>query len=205
MTTRTLGLAGLVVPVWFTGMVVVQGALHPRYSHITMPISALAAAPMGWMQNLTFAVAGVLVITFVIGLHRCVRQAPRGRTGHVLLLIGGAALSMNAVFPWEIVDGVPTEPPTHAAAAITTFLATAIGMMVFSRRMITDEHWRGLARYTRWSGMLVLVLFLILGVFAIQASAPLHRWVGLIQRVLVAVWLAWMIVMALRITTADQA
>ena len=78
-------------------------------------------------------------------------------------------------------------------------------MMVFSRRMITDEHWRGLARYTRWSGMLVLVLFLILGVFAIQASAPLHRWVGLIQRVLVAVWLAWMIVMARRITTADRA
>lgn len=197
--TRTLALAGLAVPVWFTAMVVIQGELHPRYSHVAMPISALAALPMGWMQNLTFAVAGVLVIALVTALHRSVRQTQRRDAGHVLLLIGGAALAMNAVFPWRVVDGVPTEPTTHAASAITTFLATALGMMVVSRRMTTDERWRGLAGYTRWSGALVLILFLVLGFFAIEDSAPLHRWTGLIQRVLVAVWFVWMIVVALRI------
>jgi hypothetical membrane protein len=197
--TRTLALAGLAAPVWVTAMVVIQGELHPRYSHVTMPISALAAWPGGWIQNLTFAVAGVLVIAFVIALHRSVRQAHRGRSGHVLLMIGGAALAMNAVFPWRIVDGVPAEPTSHAASAITTFLASALGMIVFSRRMTTDQQWRGLARYTRASGVLVLVLFVVLGFFAIEDSAPLHRWVGLIQRVLVAVWFVWMIVVALRI------
>jgi hypothetical membrane protein len=169
-----------------------------------MPISALAAWPMGWMQNLTFCVAGVLVIAFVIALHRSVRQAHRGRAGHVLLLIGGAALAMNAVFPWKIVDGVPAEPTTHAASAITTFLATALGMMVFSRRMTTDEHWRSLARYTHWSGIVVLVLFLVLGFFAIEDGAPLHRWIGLIQRVLVAVWFVWMTVIARRILAGGR-
>jgi hypothetical protein len=198
--TRTLALAGLVAPVWFTAMVVIQGELHPRYSHVTMPISALAAWPMGWMQNLTFYV----VIAFVIALHRSVRQAHRGRAGHVLLLIAGAALAMNAVFPWEIVDGVPAELTTRAASAITTFLATALGMIVFSRGMTTDVQWRGLARYTRWSRILVLVLFLVLGFFAIEDSAPLHRWIGLIQRVLVAVCFVWMIVVALRITAARE-
>jgi hypothetical membrane protein len=198
--TRTLALAGLVAPVWFTAMVAIQGELYPRYSHVTMPISALAAWPMGWMQNLTFAVAGVLVIALVTALHRSVRQAHRGDAGHVLLLIGGAALAMNAVFPWRVVDGVPAEPTTHAASAITTFLATALGMMVVSRRMTTDERWRGLAGYTRWSGALVLVLFLVLAFFAIEDGAPLIRWTGLIQRVLVAVWFVWMIVVALRIS-----
>lgn len=202
--TRTLALAGFVAPVWFTAMVVIQGELHPHYSHVTMPISALAAWPMGWMQNLTFCVAGVLVVAFVVALHRSVRQVGRGRAGHVLLLIGGAALSMNAVFPWKLVNGVPAEPSTHAASAITTFLATALGMIVFSRRMTIDERWRGLARYTRWSGILVVVLFLVLGVFAIEDSAPLHRWTGLIQRVLVAVWFVWMIVVAQRITAGGR-
>lgn len=197
--TRTLSLAGLMAPAWFTAMVAIQGELHPRYSHVTMPISALAAWPMGWMQNLTFAVAGVLVIAFVTALHRSVRQARRGDAGHVLLLTGGAALAMNAAFPWRLVDGVPAEPTAHAASAITTFLATALGMMLFSRRMTTDERWRGLAGYTCWSGALVLVLFLVLGFFAIEDSAPLHRWTGLIQRVVVAVWFVWMIVVALRI------
>jgi hypothetical membrane protein len=144
-------------PAWFTAMVAIQGELHPRYSHVTMPISALAAWPMGWMQNLTFAVAGVLVIAFVTALHRSVRQARRGDAGHVLLLTGGAALAMNAAFPWRLLDGVPAEPTAHAASAITTFLATALGMMLFSRRMTTDERWRGLAGYTCWSGALVLV------------------------------------------------
>lgn len=199
--TRTLALAGLVAPVWFTTMVVIQGALQPSYSHVTMPISALAAWPMGWMQNLTFHVAGVLVVAFVIALHRSVRKTDRGRAGIGLLLIGGAALAMNGAFPWEIVDGVATEPVAHAASAIATFLATALGMIVFSRRMSSDEQWRGIARYTCGSGILLLVLFLALGLFAIDDGAPLHSWVGLIQRVLVAVWFAWMITVALQIAT----
>ena len=199
LVTRTLAVAGLVAPVWFTAMVVIQGAMHPGYSHVAMPISALAALPMGWLQSLTFLVAGVLAVAFVVAMHRSVRPAPRGHAGHVLLLLGGIALAMNAVFPWKLVDGVPAEPPAHAASAVTTFLATALGMMVFSRRMSADERWRGLAAYTRWSGVVVLVLFSLLGLFAIDDGAPLHPWVGLVQRVLVAVWFVWMIVVALRV------
>jgi hypothetical membrane protein len=197
--TRMLAWAGVVAPVWFTAMVAIQGTLHPGYSHVTMPISALAAWPIGWLQNLTFCVAGVLVVAFVVAFHRSVGQAQHGRAGHVLLLIGGVALAMNAVFPWKIVDGVPAEPATHAATAITTFMATGLGMIVFSRRMTNDERWRGLAAYTGWSGGLILALFLVLGSFAIKDGAPLHRWIGLIQRGLVAVWFVWMIVVALRI------
>lgn len=54
------------------------------------------------MQNLTFYVAGVLVIAFVAGLHADVGKARRGRTGHVLLWIGGAALAVNGAFSWKV-------------------------------------------------------------------------------------------------------
>jgi hypothetical membrane protein len=202
--TRTLALAGFAAPVWFTAMVAIQAELQAGYDHVTMPISALAAWPMGWLQNLTFCVAGLLVIAFVVALHRSVHQSPRGRAGHVLLLIGGAELAMNGAFPWEMVDGVPGEPTTHAASAVTTFITTALGMIAFSPRMATDERWHGLARYTAWSGVLLLVLFLVLGLFAIEAGAPLHRWIGLIQRGLVAVWFVWMIVVALRIRAGGR-
>jgi hypothetical protein len=75
LVTRTLAVAGLVAPVWFTAMVVIQGALHPGYSHVAMPISALAALPMGCLQSLTFLVAGVLVVAFVVALHRLAHAA----------------------------------------------------------------------------------------------------------------------------------
>ena len=193
---RTLALAGLVAPLWFTTLIVVQGLLHPEYSHVELPISALAALPMGWMQNLNFFVTGALMILFVAGLNGDVRPTPRGYVGFALLLIGGAALILNGVFPWKMIDGVLTEPPAHAASAIATFASTGVGMIVFSRRMAADARWRSHAVYTLWSGILVLILFVIVGFFAVDNGAPLHEWTGLLQRILAAVWLAWIIKLA---------
>ena len=189
---------------WSTTLIVIQGVLHPEYSHVKMPISALAAFPMGWIQNLNFYVTGVLIVLFVVGLHGAVRATPRGRAGFALLLIGGAALAMNGVFPWKMIDGIPTEPPAHAASAITTFAATGVGMIVFSRRMNADARWRVHAAYTLWSGILVLILFVIVGFFAVDDGAPLHEWAGLIQRILVAVWLAWTIVLAVALRSNPE-
>jgi hypothetical membrane protein len=197
--TRALALTGIVGPICSTALIVVQGVLHPEYSHVKLPISALAAWPLGWIQNLNFYVSGVLIVLFVVALHGAVRPTPRGRAGVALLLIGGVALAMNGAFPWRMIDGVPTEPPAHAASAITTFASTGVGMIVFSRRMNADVRWRRYAAYSLWSGILVLILFVIVGFFAVDNGAPLHEWTGLIQRVLVAVWLAWMIVLALAV------
>ena len=55
---RTLRVAA---PIWFIAVVIVQGIMQPGYSHVAMPISALAASPAGWLQNLNFYVTGVLL------------------------------------------------------------------------------------------------------------------------------------------------
>jgi hypothetical protein len=43
-----LGIVGMLEPLLFTSLVVVQGILQPDYSHIVMPISALAAWLTPW-------------------------------------------------------------------------------------------------------------------------------------------------------------
>lgn len=63
-----LALAGIIGPVWFTTLVIVQGFLLPEYSHVRMPISALAAWPTGWIQTLNFYVFGALTMALAIGL-----------------------------------------------------------------------------------------------------------------------------------------
>ena len=50
--------AGLVAPFPFIALVIVQGLLQPGYSHVVQPISALAALPLGWLQNLNFYILG---------------------------------------------------------------------------------------------------------------------------------------------------
>jgi hypothetical membrane protein len=194
-----LAWAGIIGPAWFTSLVVLQGLLLPEYSHVRMPISALAAWPTGSIQDLNFLVTGSLAMIFAIALHRSVQPTPRGIVGAGLLALGGLGVALSGVFPWRMIDGVPTEPPAHAAAAILTFTATGLGLVAFSRRMSSDPRWRDRAAYTMLTGITVLVLFIVVGFFAIEAGAPFHAWTGLIQRALCAVLFTCLIVLARRI------
>lgn len=199
--TRALALAGIFAPVWFTTLVIVQGFLLPDYSHVRLPVSALAAWPTGWIQALNFYISGVLMMAFAFALHRAVQPTARGRMGFALLFMGGIGIVLAGVFPWRMVNGVPTEPPAHVVGAITTFAATGLGLIVFSRRLNADPRWRDLAPYTMYSGIVVLLLFVTVGFFAVDDGTPLHPWAGLIQRVLCAVWFACVIVLAVRVFT----
>jgi hypothetical membrane protein len=197
--TRTLALAGIIGPVLFTTLVVVQGLLQPDYSHVMMPISALAAWPAGWIQILNFCVVGTLTVLFAFGLHASVQPTPRGAVGFAFMVLSGIGIVMAGVFPWKMVDGVPTETPAHVAAAVTTFAATGLGFVVFSRRLRADPRWRDLSTYTMATGIAVLLLFITVGFFAVDDGTPLHPWAGLIQRVLCAVLFTCLIVLALRL------
>jgi hypothetical membrane protein len=195
--TSTLALAGVIGPIWFTTLVVVQGWLVPDYSHVSLPISALAAWPTGWLQTVNFLVAGVLAMVFAVALDHGVQPTRRGRAGVALLGIGGLGLVWAGIFPWKMVDGVPTETAPHVIVSVLVFTATGLGLIVFSRRMSADRRWRDLATYTLLTGIAVLLLFVAVGFFAIDERAPLHAWAGLLQRVLCGVWFTCSIVLAL--------
>jgi hypothetical membrane protein len=188
----------MIAPVLFTLVVVAQGILQPDYSHVAMPISALAAWPAGWMQNLNFFVAATLLLAFTVGLHATLRPTRFGMVGIGLLLAGGAGLFMAGLFPWIDVNGVPTETPRHVLAAVLTFFCTSTGLIVLSRRIAADPRWRDLSAYVLATGIVMLLLFIVVGFFGIEEGTPFHAWVGFLQRVLVAVWFVCLLVMARR-------
>jgi hypothetical membrane protein len=193
-----LAIAGLVAPVWFITLVAIQGMLQPDYDHIALPISALAAWPAGWMQNLNFFVMGVLMGAIAIGMHFAIRPTRHGLVGVVLLLMSGVGFWAAGLFPWINVNGVPIEPSSHIVGAVLVFVGGSAGLMTLSRRMAADPQWRDLSAYVRWTGIAMLLLFIVVGGFAIEAGTPLHRWAGLLQRVLVVVWFSCIVVMARR-------
>ncbi len=196
---KLLALTGIVGPVLFTVLVILQGLLIPAYSHVSLPISALEAWPTGWIQRLNFWVVGLLNIAFAYGLHLGVHATRRGAFGFPLLVLGGIGIVLAGLFPWVMINGVPTETPLHVVGAITTFAATGLGWLVFSRRMSADRQWRDLSRYTMATSVGMLVLFIALGFFAVDDGTPLHSWAGLLQRVLCAVWFTMLIVLAIRL------
>ena len=195
---RRLAVAGIIGPLGFVTLVVIQGVLQPDYSHIAMPISALAAWPAGWMQNLNFFVSAALIAPFTIAVHNSMQRTRFGLAGIALLLVSCAGLVVVGFFPWINVNGVPTETPPHAAGAILTFSGASVSLIFLSRRMSADARWRSLSAYVLASGIAMLILFIIVGGFAIEEGTPFHPWVGLLQRILVGVWFACMMVIARR-------
>ena len=199
-----LVLAGVIGPIWFITLVIVQGILQPDYSHIAMPISALAAWPAGWMQNLNFFVSAVVFAAFVVGVHHAIAPTRYGLAGILLLLTSCVGLVVAGVFPWIPVNGVPTETPSHVVGAVLVFLGASTGLMTLSRRMAADAEWRSLSGYVLATGSVMLILFIIVGGFAIEEGTPFHQWAGLLQRILVVVWFTCMIVIARRALRIDR-
>jgi hypothetical membrane protein len=196
-TAARLIVAGLIAPFPFIPLVILQGWLQPGYSHVAHPISALAAFPLGWLQNINFYVLGTLMIAYAIGLHFSVRPARRAAIGPALVTLSGVGLILCGVFPWRQENGAFIEPAGHVVGAVMSFLGASIGHMVISRRMRRDPHWKGIASYVLASGTVMLLLFFAVA-YALEPGSPLQPWTGLLQRVLAAVWFACMFVIALR-------
>jgi hypothetical protein len=105
---------------------------------------------------------------------------------------------MAGLFPWIRVNGVPTETGMHVVGAVLSFCGASIGLIALSRGMAADTRWQSMATYVLATGVTMLVLFIALGAFAIGEGTPLHPWAGLLQRVLVCIWFACFIAIALR-------
>ena len=195
----SLAIAGMIGPLCFIALVTVQGIRQPDYSHLAMPISALAAWPAGWMQNLNFFLLGTLNGGFTIGLDNGIRATRFGVIGIILLLVSCLGILLAGLFPWINLNGVPTETPQHVVGAVLTFSGASTGLLVLSRRMRVDPRWHSLSAYVLGTGIVMVILFIVVGFFAIDAGTPLHRWAGLLQRVLVVVWVACQLVIARRL------
>jgi len=189
----------MIGPLFFSSLVIAQGILQPDYSPIAMPISALAAWPAGWMQNLNFFLLGTLNGGFTIGLHNGIRATRFGVIGILLLLVSCLGIFLAGLFPWINLNGVPTETPQHVVGAVLTFSGASTGLVVLSRRMSADPRWYSLSAYVRGTGIVMVILFVVVGFFAVDAGTPFHRWAGLLQRVLVVVWVACQLFIARRL------
>jgi hypothetical membrane protein len=195
---RLLGLAAIVGPSLFTALVIAQSSLQPDYSDLQMPISALAAWPLGWVQNLSFYVFGALLVAFAVGLH--LGMTPGRATGPAALVASGVATMLAAAFPmFRGSDGTVVEPIGHIVAAFGTFLGAGVGYIIISRRMRHDPYWADVAGLTLAVGVAIVVGFLLMAPLAAAPSGPLHRWFGLLQRAILLVWFPWQIALGVRL------
>jgi hypothetical membrane protein len=201
-----LAAAGIAGPTIFALVDLMQSVLRQDHSLVQHPISALAAGPSGWIQNVNFLLFGLLMIAYAIGLHLGVGPSRWGVVGFAFLALSGIGLIWGGLFPATDTMGAFDEDRLlHIPGFVMTFLGGGIGLIVMSRRMGRDPRWKSVATYALVAGIAMLVLILVGGGLVRPPGSPLHAWFGLYQWALLAVWLPCTIVLALRLLSLVRA
>ena len=207
---RTLAaIAGTVGPALFFLVLLVEGAVRPGYRPLRDTISELSLGPRGWIQTANFLVFGLLFIVFARGVRASVTDSRATRLGARLLLVIGVGVLGCGLFRAE------HWPPSSMSLAGVLHLLCAIVLVfallpvatgVMARAFSADARWRSLGRMTRLTSLLTLAL--LVGGLALtsppgQPPRIGNVYAGLIQRIDVAVFLAWQMAVARRIARSD--
>ncbi|MDQ3931600.1 MAG: DUF998 domain-containing protein [Actinomycetota bacterium] len=180
------------------GFLVLIGALHvlsPDFDPIQRPTSEYAVGPFGYLMTAAFVAMSAATWALIIGLARDLPKHARSRLGLGFLGVWAIGLLVAAAFPIDL-DGAP---PTVAGAIHSingplTFISLVIGMNLVSHRFGRDSRWLPIQRIARPLALLVIVEFVAGGVAAATETGA-----GIAQRILLATFSAWFILVAARL------
>jgi hypothetical membrane protein len=198
-------LAGTVGPVLFFVVLLVEGAVRPGYRPLHDTISELSFGPRGWIQTANFLVFGILFMVFARGVKASLDDSRAARLGGTLLsliALGVLGCGLFRAEPWPPSSMSPTGL-LHLTCAIVVFALLPVATGVMIRAFVADVRWRSLAPATSLTSFVTLAL-LVGGIAFMSPPGQPSRIgndnAGLIQRIDVAVFLAWQIAVARRIT-----
>ena len=64
---------GVIGPLFFILVFLIEGATRMDYNPLRHPVSSLSYGDLGWMQAANFIITGSLLLAFAIGLRRTLR------------------------------------------------------------------------------------------------------------------------------------
>ncbi|WP_371405002.1 DUF998 domain-containing protein [Kribbella sp. NBC_00662] len=198
LTDRLLA-CGLVAGPLFVVVFLLEGAFKGSgYDVFRHPVSSLALGAGGWVQVVNFLVAGVLTVTFAVGVWRSGYRA-----GAVLIGVWGIGLLGAGVFTTDPVSGFPLGTPAtsdyttsgalHDGFSLPAFLALFVAQLVLSRG--NGRKW---LTYSLLSATAYLVCFFLASA-GFNQTAGLVAIGGLFQRLAVAIGWGFTVALAVRL------
>lgn len=183
--------APLMVVVW-----AIASVLRPGYNQLTQKGSELSTGQNSIVMNLDFALTGVLIMAFALGLARNIIGSKLSKIGATLLLIAGMCEVVVAGFPCD--PGCPAaigsfSQNVHLGIALVFFSSIAFAPLFVGIGLGGDQFWKPYGPYTTASGIASVVLGTAFSV-AVLSSFPL---VGLLERVFLSFPFLWIELMAI--------
>ena len=209
-STRLLLAGGVVGPLLFIVVFLIEGATRPGYSAWRHFVSSLGLGPGGWVQIANFLVCGALCVGFAVGLRRVLRTGKGSTWGPILLGVFGLSLIVAGIFVTDPSLGYPPGAPSntqtlhgtiHGINAPIAFGSVTAAIFVLARRFATDPAWHRWVRYSLVTGILCVSCFIAslvvaqLDINGVLPNAP----AGLLERIVIILGWGWIALLAARL------
>jgi hypothetical protein len=161
-TRRLLLWAGIIAPILFGAVFMIDGFFKPGYSAYAEAISYLEVGAYGWIQQLNFILFGLLLLTFMFGYMQSMRPII-GQTwlnvasvflvlsdlGWIMagLFIPNTFLAPQFIWPWIL----------HQIAASTVFIPFALACILLGANFVRTRSWRIYGLYSLIFGLISLI------------------------------------------------
>lgn len=193
---RFFALCGIVAPILFAVLVIVESLLRPGYSQIFNDVSDLGLGPYAIIQNINFIIFGLLSIGFAIGLGDNLPYRA-GKVTKWLIIVFGLCIILAGVTLWSVGPDV-----TYAKDVISHGLVSAIAFLVIiiaqfltwqALRGSDNVIWGHYRIYSLISGLLSIFTLIFL---SYTQFSSFH---GASERLFIAVWMIWIEVTGLKL------
>ena len=196
--------AGIVGPVLFVGVFLIEGWIRPGFSSSRLEVSALSLGPRGSIQILNFVITGSLFLLFSNGL--TLLSSSRNGIWLVsrLLFLLGICLIFSGLFVMDP-PNTPRDSWTihgwvHQLLGAVVFTIFPISCFLFWFLFRYELPWQ---RFRWWSFLAGCVLVLGIVCMKIGQLQPPNSFLatrlGLFQRIILVVYMGWVFAFAQRL------
>jgi len=195
-TVSKLTTVAIAAIAYFVVIIVALHFLRPDLNPISRPTSEYAVGAYGYLMTSAFFSMSLASWALVIALYQGVPRPAQSRIGLILLGIWAVGLLIAMLFPIDL-DGAPqTMAGTiHAINGPLTFLSLTIGVLLVSWHFKHHAEWRSFHRLAVSLSFVLLLAFIALPVSRVTELAL----AGLIQRIVLATFVTWFVITAMRL------
>ena len=176
---------GIIAPIFFWFMVIVESLLRPGYSQYYNFVSDLGVGHLAILQDINFIIFGILTLGLALGLRRGL-PLPQGRSlkvGVWFVILFALGVLLAGVFPESFLYQIP-----HNIVSATAFVAVIAAQLLIWQGLKSKNSavWGRYRTYSLISGLLAIILVILLKVAILYGIYP-----GLTQRAFLLVAWAW--------------
>jgi hypothetical protein len=203
---RLGALAGIIAPVLFVGVFLLEGWLRPSYDGMTQYVSELSLGPRGWIQIANFMITGLLLLLFAFSVRAEFKEGKASRFGWILLAISALALLFSGPLVMDTASTPRDQWTLHGIlhqliGALGFFTLAPVICFVFWRRFREDKKWQSLSPWTITATAIILVAIILLRMVPVPPDAAngYTPYAGLIQRTVIITYMVWTFSFALKL------